>query len=374
MAARSASAAFADHCEWTGVSAHNREIWLITRRTGVGGSDVAAILGESPWRSALEVYTDKISADPPDDEASEMADWGHDFEPLILKRFAQRAGRRVVRHGRLLRSKRAAHHLVTLDGVQLSKPPLPGCKGPGVAEAKSTAYADDYADDLPLWVQIQIQWELCVTGAQWGSGVWLPLRERKLQWLDVSADLEFQEEVLIPAVEEFWSRVQRRAPPDPDGSDSSLRALRRLYPTEDPARILRLNEPAFALSEEYERNKAWIKLLDGRNKLIRNTLAATMRDAKYALCGPNGHHWRTAVVPPKTKHCPHCQGELGKVAGYKSYTFCPPRKKPFPALLETRDLVVQLAPDESDLLERQLAESAVGTSAPSNDAMEEAAS
>lgn len=38
--------------------------WLKTRQTGIGGSDVAAILGLSKWKTPLDVYNDKI-AEPP---------------------------------------------------------------------------------------------------------------------------------------------------------------------------------------------------------------------------------------------------------------------------------------------------------------------
>ena len=41
-----------------------RESWLKERRSGIGGSDAAAILGVSPWRTALDVYSDKRGISP----------------------------------------------------------------------------------------------------------------------------------------------------------------------------------------------------------------------------------------------------------------------------------------------------------------------
>lgn len=38
--------------------------WLAWRRKGVGGSDVAAALGLSPYRTARELYYDKIGVVP----------------------------------------------------------------------------------------------------------------------------------------------------------------------------------------------------------------------------------------------------------------------------------------------------------------------
>ena len=34
-------------------------LWLEERRKGIGGSDVAAIMGLSPWKTAYQVYQDK---------------------------------------------------------------------------------------------------------------------------------------------------------------------------------------------------------------------------------------------------------------------------------------------------------------------------
>ena len=39
----------------------NREQFLLDRKKGIGGSDVASILGVSPFRTSLDVYHDKTS-------------------------------------------------------------------------------------------------------------------------------------------------------------------------------------------------------------------------------------------------------------------------------------------------------------------------
>lgn len=37
-----------------------RTAWLESRRTGIGGSDVAAVLGLNPWKTPLDVWNDKL--------------------------------------------------------------------------------------------------------------------------------------------------------------------------------------------------------------------------------------------------------------------------------------------------------------------------
>jgi putative phage-type endonuclease len=360
MAGRGAVTAFADHCEWTGASADDRETWLIARRGGIGGSDVAALMGVSPWHSALSLYVEKISVDPPDEKSSEIADWGRHFEPLILKQYALRSKRKIVRGGKLMRSKRAAHHLTTLDGIQLTRAPS-GAKGPGVAEVKTTGYGDRFQDDLPIEVQIQIQWELHVTGASWATCIWLPFPERRLQWIDVLPHRAFQE-VLVEHVDNFWQRVQRRLPPDPDGSDSSMLALRALYPDEDESQVILLSG-ATAIADEYERNKAALELLKERQGLIKNTLAATMREAKYAVLD-DGRYFNTAFYAARDNRCKHCSEVLSSQGAYKTYTLRAPKKKPLIVTAGARELIVDL---NGDAIAKQLSESIVGAPAASND-------
>jgi putative phage-type endonuclease len=72
-----------------------RDEWLAARRTGIGGSDIAAILGLSPWRTPLDVYRDKVDgAEQPETEAMR---WGRLLEDVIAREYAVRAGVRIQR-------------------------------------------------------------------------------------------------------------------------------------------------------------------------------------------------------------------------------------------------------------------------------------
>ena len=42
----------------------SREEWLEYRKQGIGGSDVAAILGISKWKSEIEIWITKTSTEP----------------------------------------------------------------------------------------------------------------------------------------------------------------------------------------------------------------------------------------------------------------------------------------------------------------------
>lgn len=82
----------------------NRAEWLEARRKGIGGSDAAAILGLSRFRSARDVYHDKIG-DRPERPATPAMLWGLALEDAIALAYSTETGRRV----RKLPMRRAKH-------------------------------------------------------------------------------------------------------------------------------------------------------------------------------------------------------------------------------------------------------------------------
>ncbi len=61
--------------------------WLQARRTGIGGSDIGAILGLSPWASPYDVWASKVHGDSI--EETEPMEWGKRLEPVIVNKWAE---------------------------------------------------------------------------------------------------------------------------------------------------------------------------------------------------------------------------------------------------------------------------------------------
>ena len=59
-----------------------REEWLARRRSGIGGSDVAAVLGLSPWKSPRQVWLDKTT-DATDDRQTMPMLLGTDRKSVV---------------------------------------------------------------------------------------------------------------------------------------------------------------------------------------------------------------------------------------------------------------------------------------------------
>lgn len=69
----------------------NRAEWLEGRKKGMGGSDVAACLGLSTWRTPVELWQEKRGEGQPQEENEAMY-WGTIHEPIIANVFAERTG------------------------------------------------------------------------------------------------------------------------------------------------------------------------------------------------------------------------------------------------------------------------------------------
>ena len=81
----------------------NKKDWLAERRKGIGGSDAAAILGFSPWKSPMDVYLEKtgmVEDKPEDKDRQFLLDLGQDLEPVVARLYERETGKRLLVPGR----------------------------------------------------------------------------------------------------------------------------------------------------------------------------------------------------------------------------------------------------------------------------------
>jgi putative phage-type endonuclease len=200
----------------------DREAWLAARRSGIGSSDAAAVVGVNPWRSALELYGEKLGLEA-ESEQSEAAYWGTVLEPLVLARFAKETGRLCRPAGKLLRSKRHPWQLATLDGEQIGE-----ARGPGILEIKCTGLRENWEEGPPGYVVAQIQHQLAVTGWDWGS-VAVLFGGREFFYRDFERDQEMID-WLTESEADFMRQIQRLEAPEPEGTEADKAMIAKLFP------------------------------------------------------------------------------------------------------------------------------------------------
>lgn len=74
---------FSKNCQI--IKFNSKEEWLQLRKNGIGGSDVACILGHSPFKNSIDIYKSKI--EDVEQITSKAIEFGNDFEPIIFNAF-----------------------------------------------------------------------------------------------------------------------------------------------------------------------------------------------------------------------------------------------------------------------------------------------
>ena len=201
-----------------------REGWLELRRTGLGGSDVAAAMGLSPFTSRYALWLDKIG-EPTGMVESEPMKWGHRLEEPIARAFEEETGHATAFLPVMLRSRTHAFALANPDRF------TEDADGTAIVEIKNVGNhkAHEWADGPPLHYRMQGQWYLFVSGHRRVYYAVL-VGGQNLVIYQVERDDDLIAEMLRHA-EAFWTLVTLRRPPDLDGEDSTTRALKAQYTT-----------------------------------------------------------------------------------------------------------------------------------------------
>lgn len=187
---------------------HARSDWLAWRRTGIGASDVAAILGLSRWATPYQVWLSKV-VELPEDDAEHLA-WGHLLEDAICDEVGRRLHTHVTHRQEQRHHADHPHHLATIDGIAKRDPRI-------VIECKTTGDRRAW-DEVPIVYHCQAQWQMHVTGlnhaviAVLHAGQRLDLHEVDRDDDDIAR--------MVEVVDQFWhDHVLTRIAPEPSGAD-----------------------------------------------------------------------------------------------------------------------------------------------------------
>jgi putative phage-type endonuclease len=262
-----------------------REEWLALRRTGIGGSDIGALLGMNRYTSPYELYLDK-RGELPEMPRSEFLDraatWGHLHEPLIAQRFADLHDLKTRRVG-LIRHESEPWMLANLDRQ------VAGCPdGPCALEIKNrSAYkAADWGpsgdpEGVPDTEALQTHWYMAVTGYR-HMHVGVLINGNDDRYYRVDADEQIAADVTGMA-RSFYQRVLDGNPPPVDGSQAVTDLLATLWPGRaDAAKVIDPTDAAPLLAER-ERLAAEAKALTERAAEVGNLLAMLLGEAEEAV-------------------------------------------------------------------------------------------
>lgn len=270
----------------------DRDKWLQWRRGGVGASDVAGIVGLSPWASPWSVWADKAALLPDDDESEAMTA-GRWLERAIGPWFTHETGLYVAgeqtwcTHPWLERE----HHRATVDGFVFESEDVDAGDPLGLIEIKVTGPGRRW-DEIPAHYQTQGQWQMHVTGL---DRAWFAvLMGRRLDVHELARD-QGDIDFLVGEVDRFWSgHVMAGVPPEVDGSEATARALARLLPGSFERSHVDADPATAETIRKWKACKARMKTLKDEERLHANRIKATLGvDTDLWVDGELGASWRT---------------------------------------------------------------------------------
>ena len=151
----------------------SREEWLEIRKTGIGSSEVATIVGLNPWETPYQLWRRKVGLDEPKQENAAMRN-GHHLEDAVSKMWMDATGREIIKRSAgdwIIRDNDRPFLQVSPDRTYwLGESRSPEAKG--ILEIKTTRMKVD-PEDLPKYWFAQLQYQLGVAGYQQGSLGWL---------------------------------------------------------------------------------------------------------------------------------------------------------------------------------------------------------
>ena len=253
-------------CDTAGMS---NERWLECRMHGpkgdilytVGGSDVAAIFGVSPWTTPLELWLIKKGRmKPPKKMNQDQLAMGHMLEPIAAEWYARKSGNHVYQDTGLYQHADHPYALANFD----RRFTRASDGEDGILECKSSTYhkADHWADGaIPLYYEMQLSFYLSVADVTHGafSCIWGNNPENDLAMPEIERD-SAKEDMIFERLDEWIWSLENDKPPTMSGVSSSLamESLARIYGASQPGL------PTIEFPRKYERSLRQIAMLQGK--------------------------------------------------------------------------------------------------------------
>ncbi len=263
------------------------------RQKYLGSSDVAGILGISPWKTPLDVYLDKIQprVEESDPARLRVLTRGKLMEPYVTDILSQETGVCIVARGNRYIDPELPFIAAEIDAECVANgdaQTLINIEIKTVSPFKAREWGEQQTDEIPVHYTAQVMHQLMVTR-----------RDTCMLGVLIGGDdfrvyrVERDDEIIaaIRAREvEFWQRVQEQNPPEP----TSVSDIARLYGTKDSGAAIEANDQIetsyFAmrsidedlkrLTKAYEEHKEHLQLYmaDASILTLRGSSIATWKE------------------------------------------------------------------------------------------------
>lgn len=264
----------------------DRKAWEKLRNSGIGGSDVAVIVGKNKWKSPYTLWAEKTGRVEPEDLSNnEYVYWGTVLEDSIAQRFMRDTGKTVRRCGTLQDEEYGYMH-ANVDRLIVGENAGLECKTANGFKAKE--WVDDEAPEAYI---LQCQWYMGITGAdKWYLACLIGGNHYVCKEIPRNeADIE----ALREAAKYFWEKhVFADVPPEVDGSESTSDTLTKQY-EESQANAIMLPSQASEWIKALDNLTTMEKMLKEQKTEAQNALKAMLGEYEQGVFNDRQISWRS---------------------------------------------------------------------------------
>ncbi len=204
---------------------NTEEEWLKIRQQGIGGSDVAILMGLSSYMSPLELWREKVTGET-EYTTSLPAERGKALEPVALNEYERLTGDKVDKIDGVLRSKEYPFMQASLDGYVKDKNILIEAKSVNTFAANQWGELDQdgvcETEEIPPNYYLQVQHYMIVAGMlQCVVVVYFTAIDKIGRYPIAIAEPSVQQQI-IDREKDFWAAVNNDIPPTAESRDISI--------------------------------------------------------------------------------------------------------------------------------------------------------
>lgn len=191
----------------------------------IGGSDIAAVMGLSRWKTPLQLWAEKTGElEVEDISGKEYVQLGTELEDFVAKKFERVTGNKVRRDRREFKHELYPYMVAHIDRRLTGKDEILECKTASAWKEKEWE-----GEEIPIEYILQCQWYMGITQA---SNCYLAvlIGGQKFVWKELSFDQGLFVN-MVQAAQTFWQMVERKTPPAAVVGDKTI--LGQLYKGED---------------------------------------------------------------------------------------------------------------------------------------------
>ena len=265
------------------MNAQIEEVLEMDRRTYIGGSDVAAILGVSPRKSKFSLYQQKIGEwqEEITPEKERIFARGKRWEPVVMEMLIDELedrGHEVLVVTRNNRIKDIDHDFIAaeIDMELIVDGELINGEMKTVHPFAAKDWGEPGTDEIPIYYTAQVlhgqmvarRSKTVVAALIGADDLRIHFVKRDEEMIDIIRNAEI----------EFWNMVQNRIAPDPVTIDD----INRLY-QHDFGQVMEADEELIALCIDLAHIKADLKNNEARAETLTSRIKARMGEASLLM-------------------------------------------------------------------------------------------